>query len=150
MSNPFSKLWAGIREGVRWAFRGFRDPQLQSRFKSSVEKAASLAEHALPAARAISAMTPTPADDVAVAAVDYWLKKVRENVTDADNAIIGAAKLILTETQLRQRLIDAVRNSQAGIEYAGQILKTVEDVMAIPTTDLRNAAQLTYSALKEK
>lgn len=145
MANPFKK----IVDGFKWLGRtvlGLK--KYEPAFKKALDKVADLIEYALPAAKAVAAMTPPEFDDLKVAQAEYWAKKLREVGRDPDKVFIEGAKLVLSSEKIREQLLIAIKNSKNGIEVAGQVLRTVEDVLGLSDTTLRTAAQVGYSALK--
>lgn len=145
MANPFKKIF----DGFKWLGRtvlGLK--KYEPALKKALDKVADLVEYALPAAKAVAALTPSPIDDLAVNQGEYWAKKLREVGRDPDKVFIEGAKLVLSSEKIREQLLIAVKNSKNGIEIAGQVLRTVEDVLGLSDTTLRTAAQVGYSALK--
>lgn len=62
---------------------------------------------------------------------------------------MSGLKLAVGAANLRGRLLEFVRTSQVGIEFAGRVLRTVEDVLDLSETELRTAVQTGYQIEKE-
>ena len=95
------------------------------------------------------ALTPNKADDLIVSKLTFWITKARQFGVDPDAAAVAGIKLALASAELRKKLLETIKTTHAGIEFAGRILRTVEDVLGLSDTELNTAVQTGYQILKE-
>lgn len=145
MKGFFIKVWNGIKK-VGSVFRaGSRE---DAAIKSCIVKIADLLLYGIGAAKFVTSITPTPVDDSIVDQLEYWVTKAKSLGVDTNAAIIAGLKLSIAELKLRNDLIAALNTAKNGIDFAGRILRTVDDIMAISSTDLRTAVQTGYQVEK--
>ncbi len=140
MKKIFSKIFNGV-------LSFFRDPRVRARAQEVAQQITDLAELALPIVQSVAALTPTPADDLLIAALRRINKTAAEILSEADEAKRAGMLLWLSSEALRLRLMEMVANGTT-IGIGDLKLRVTEQVAGLANSLLHTAAQAAYGLWK--
>lgn len=140
MSNFILTLWQKIESF-------FKNPDVDSKVKAIIKRTTGIVLEALPIAKAIALITPTPIDDVVVSQVEFWTQKVQSIGLDPQNVFVNGAKLAFNAHFLREWLLSEIEEN-GFVEYGGTRFISKEAILALKDSEIQSYAQLAYAISK--
>lgn len=141
LKRLLSKIGSAIADSVRWVLR-IREPEVQDRVLDAVRESMALVEYALPAVRAVAALTPSPADDLVVEALGR-LGLAAADVLSLEGRARAAALLDLAVEATRIQLERAL--AEIGTLRVGPVV--IARVSELSDSMLRAAVDYTYGVI---
>lgn len=106
-----------------------------------------LYKEAIPIAEMVAALTPTPTDDVIIAALKNLGWTAEQIINQTDEIKKDGQRLALATEALKEHLLKIV-TSGGKVDIGDETIETIEDVLGLNKNVLRSAVQSGYTIWK--
>lgn len=86
--------------------------------------------------------------DKVISEIRKWNTTAGNILNDPEGNLTGGIKLGLASTQLRNTLVELLKKHPTGVKFGNVVLKSVDEVYAIPDNELRVIVEFAYSIFK--
>lgn len=141
-------FWSRYGDAIKSRLRWITDEKQRDKAAKAIVTTINLVEVAAPYVKMVAALTPTPADDILVAAAEKIGVSIKDIIEEPDwFRKVGLLQTLAGEA-VREKLKTILPTFDHGLEIAGVIVETAEGLDALSHNAFQAPVALAVNALR--